>query len=340
MNQTRLPLIKQAVISYFKMRWIWEAAIIGILLLTGSLAFFYRELSDVIIYICGLQFVLLFVITMFDLSLFIHRNLRLADQIAALEVGDGIEGSADLGHILYLESLSDLSSRLRAAKEAETIAKRQQLDYYTVWAHQIKTPIAACSLLLEELPESDLRRELDTELFKIKQYTDYVLHYLRVETFHQDLLPKAVSVRFVINELLKKYSIFFIRKQLHLELHVSEQLILFSDEKWLSVLLEQLLSNCLKYTPPGQSILIYQLGRQLVIGDTGIGIRSEDRTRIFERSFTGYNGHGQTVSSGLGLYLAGVIAERLHIRIHLSSEPSVGTLYSLSLPLPNELLPD
>lgn len=340
MKQTRPSLIKNAVISYLSLRLPWAVAIVGILFLTASLAYFYQQLSDVILYIFSLQLALLCGMILTDLLLYVRRILRLADQIRALEVEGVSTEHIDLAHHLYIEALSDFTLALRAAKEEEAAAKRQQLDYYTVWAHQIKTPIAACTLLLDELPDSTLRRELDTELFKIKQYTDYVLHYLRVETFHQDLIPKAVSLRAVVNELLKKYSIFFIRKQLRLELHISEQFVFFSDEKWLSILIEQLLSNCLKYTPTGQTILIYQLGRQLVIGDTGIGIRPEDRHRVFERSFTGYNGHSASVSSGLGLYLAGVIAKRLHIHIHLSSEPSVGTLYSLTLPKANELLTD
>lgn len=210
-------------------------------------------------------------------------------------------------------------------------AYSDMIEYYTIWAHQIKTPIAAMRLLLQS-EKSDMNNELLEQLFKIDQYVDMVLQYLRMEDISSDLLIKSYQLDTIVKQAIRKYSSSFIRKKIKLnyeELNCS----VITDEKWLLFVIEQILSNALKYTPQGE-ISIYmdnELPVTLVIEDTGIGIAEEDLPRIFERGFTGFNGRNDKKSTGIGLYLCKSILNKLSHTITIESEIDTGTRVKIGL---------
>lgn len=197
------------------------------------------------------------------------------------------------------------------------------LDYYTLWVHQIKTPIAASKLLVEDLQEQTLKNQLEQELFKIDSYTNLVLQYLRLESFHDDLVVKKENIEDLVKDVVKKYAIFFIQQGLRLDLHDLNHTII-TDKKWFVVILEQVLSNSLKYTSQG-GIEIFFKEDTLYIKDTGLGIQDADLLRVFDRGFSGYNGRLMHQSSGLGLYLSKKIADELGHELHLQSVVGEGT---------------
>ena len=200
------------------------------------------------------------------------------------------------------------------------------LDYYSMWAHQIKTPIAAMNLLLQTEKEEHpvLVRELEMELFKIQQYVEMVLTYLRMEDMSADLSFAVCDLDTVIRQVVRKYSKMFILKKITLVYEPIQETVL-TDEKWLSFVLEQLLSNALKYTREG-SITVELAGeRVLAIRDTGIGIAPEDLPRIFEKGYTGQNGRADKRASGLGLYLCSRICRNLGVGLTVKSTSGVGT---------------
>ena len=201
------------------------------------------------------------------------------------------------------------------------------MDYYTLWVHQIKTPIAASQLLVQDVETPIVKQQMEQELFKIDSYANLVLQYLRLESFHDDLVLKRVSVEDLVKEVVRKYALFFIQKNLTVDLHDLEEEVI-TDRKWLLVIIEQLLSNSLKYTSTG-GIEIYFKDQILYIKDSGIGIKNSDVLRVFERGFSGYNGHLTQQSSGLGLYLSKKIAEQLGHRITLHSEVGQGTTVAI-----------
>ena len=208
--------------------------------------------------------------------------------------------------------------------------KRDMSDYYTMWTHQIKTPIAALRLLLQE------KQPLE-ELFKIEQYAEMALHYARLDSLSADLLFKTQDIYEIVKQAVKKYSILFIGSGLSFTME-EFSCHAVSDEKWLSFVVEQILSNALKYTSHGR-IRIYGLDRQgretnkeayfVVIEDSGIGIRKEDLPRIFERGFTGYNGRLYKKSTGIGLYLCKQVFDRLSHTIDIESSVGEGTKVTL-----------
>ena len=204
------------------------------------------------------------------------------------------------------------------------------LDYYTLWVHQVKTPIAASSLLIGDLKDKETKSQLEQELFKIESYVHLVLQYLRLESFHDDLVLKQENLADLVREVVKKYALFFIQQGLSLNLHDLDHTIV-TDKKWFLVILEQVLSNSLKYTKEG-SIEIYFHEGSLYIKDTGLGIQNADLLRVFERGFSGYNGRLTQQSSGLGLYLSKKIADQLGHKIAIDSQVGQGTTVSIAFP--------
>ena len=207
-------------------------------------------------------------------------------------------------------------------------AQQEMMDYYTLWAHQIKTPLAAMQLLLTEDPPD--RSALSAELLKTEEYVEMVLSYLRLGCDTTDFVLRRCSLDGIIRAALRKYARLFILKKITLQFHETGRTVL-TDEKWLGFVVGQLLSNALKYTPEGGTIRIYGDGETLAVADTGIGIREEDLPRVFEKGFTGYNGRAEKKSTGIGLYLCRRILTKLGHELTITSRPGQGTIARLLL---------
>lgn len=225
--------------------------------------------------------------------------------------------------------------------------ERDLMEYYTMWVHQIKTPIAALKLLLEEMEEESdctaasqneekrnqkLQNQLYKEakqneelqeLFRIEQYVEMALHYMRLGSETTDFVINAVQLDAVIREAIHKYAKQFIQKKISLYYEAVKTSVV-TDEKWLEFVIEQILSNAIKYTSKG-SISVYMEGNFLVIADTGIGIRWEDLPRVCEKGYTGYNGHANQRSTGIGLYLCSRILKKLGHTLTITSKEGEGT---------------
>ena len=229
----------------------------------------------------------------------------------------------------YQELLRILCRENSEIEVSSKTSYREMVDYYTVWAHQIKTPIASMKLSLQG-EDSPLARKLSSDLFRIEQYVEMVLAFLRIDSDYSDYVFRRRDIDGIIRQSVKKFASEFIGRKISLEYGEIHKDIV-TDEKWLSFVLEQLLSNALKYTREG-SIRIYLRGENtLCIADTGIGIAPEDLPRIFEKGYTGANGRSDMTASGLGLYLCKKICDKLGIKIAAESEIGKGTVISLDL---------
>lgn len=204
------------------------------------------------------------------------------------------------------------------------------IEYYTVWAHQIKTPIASMHLSLQE-EDSAFSRELTEELQQIEQYVEMVLCYLRLDSAATDYIIQKQDLDSIIRQAVRKFASQFIRRKIKLEYEPCNFTVL-TDEKWLLFVLEQVISNAIKYSRDGGTVFIAMKDAGILsIGDSGIGIAPEDLPRIFDKGYTGYNGHSNKKASGIGLYLCRRICANLRHRITAKSALGRGTVISLDL---------
>lgn len=233
------------------------------------------------------------------------------------------EGIIEKDYQRLIERLKEELTNMIQERDERTT---NQMNYLTMWTHQIKTPVAALRLLVSNLPQSSEKVNLEQELFRVEEYIAMVLQYLRMDTMTSDLLLKDYDLYSAVKQAVKKYSIIFIHKHISLDMQEFTCSVI-TDEKWLVFVIEQIISNALKYTNEGV-IRIYlegTAGKVLVIEDTGIGIRPEDINRVFERGYTGYNGRLDKKSTGIGMYLCRNILKKLGHKITIESELGVGT---------------
>lgn len=226
---------------------------------------------------------------------------------------------------LYTQMLQKTYAEYERAALEHRRREADMRNYYTMWVHQIKTPISALRLLIQSGARS---AELQNEIFRIEQYVEMALNYQRLFCGSSDLVITRRSLDSAVRTSIRKYSKQFIMKRLKLEYEPGDITVL-TDEKWLCFVIEQVLSNSLKYTSAGE-IKICTVGRTLMISDTGIGIAAEDLPRIFDCGYTGYNGREEKRSSGIGLYLCSEVCRRLGHGISITSEVGKGTCVSIT----------
>ena len=219
----------------------------------------------------------------------------------------------------------------RTSEEAERKAEETK-DYYTLWTHQIKTPIAGMRLILQNKKYEEKDYEpgenliLEGELFKIEQYVEMALQYLRLESLSQDLVLKPYPLYDIVSHALQKYAICFMSKKLSIQVENFEEVVI-TDEKWLQFVIEQVVSNSIKYTFKGGITIKMKDEYTLEISDTGIGIQEEDLPRIFDRGFTGFNGRRDHKSTGIGLYLCKKVMNKLGHSLEVHSIVGKGTSF-------------
>lgn len=257
-----------------------------------------------------------------------HRELIKMQKVIKISVdalsmpGDQIEEDyqtlLQLVHEDKVKAVNDLENR-----------RKDLMEYYTMWVHQIKTPIAAMQLLLQS-EDTPKNREAAEELFRIEQYVKMALQYTRLDSETTDFLIQRYNLDDIVREAVRCYARLFIRKKISLN-YQPLQVQVLTDEKWLEFVIEQVLSNAVKYTPKGSVSICMEGSSTLVIEDTGIGIRKEDLPRVCEKGYTGYNGHTDKRSTGIGLYLSKRILEKLSHTIEIESEMGVGTRVKIGL---------
>ena len=309
-------------------RWIWLVILLGVIY--GSVFYLYNVPVEAAAYgtVLGVTFLLVMNVLWFwkfcrrhqkriELIpgiVYAYRDMPEADTLAEKDYQQMV---MDLGKSCY-EHLVELENQEQESKE-----------YYTIWVHQIKTPIAVMRMILQE-EDTRQNRELLAELFRIEQYAEMALSYIRLESRESDFVIKEYNLDDIIRQAIHRYAPQFIRRKLRLVYEPTEVKVL-TDEKWLLFILEQIISNAVKYTPSGTITIRVTEDKKLSVEDTGIGIAPEDLPRIFEKGFTGYNGRNDKKATGLGLNLCRKAAEHLNVGIAVESKPGVGSCFTLDL---------
>ena len=242
---------------------------------------------------------------------------------------DALPKSLDIRIDYYHKIIEKLYEELEKLIQENRQKNTDMVDYYSMWVHQIKTPIAAMNFLLDN--EEVDQKILQQELFKIERYVEMVLTYIRLDSISSDYVITKINLDEVVKDSVKKYATIFINKKIKLN-YVSHETMVISDKKWLSFAFEQILGNSVKYSSMNGEIKIETCENKLIIEDNGMGIKEEDLPRIFEKGFTGFNGRYEKKSSGLGLYLCKKTLDKLGHHIEISSKVGEGTRIEITFP--------
>ncbi len=332
--------------SYIKRNRLWMACAIAMM----AFGVFYMFLMHVALtdqlYFAGVEIFLCAVVFVSGYLHYARRVRRLEECGKWLKNEEVVlpEGK-DAYEELYQEMIEDLD--LQRREEAASYARNQSemREYYAMWVHQIKTPIAAMRLLqqvqrnrleegdvitsgAEETDSLQVQAELEKELFDIEQYVNMALQYQRVNTPGNDYVLEKLRLDDIVREVIHKYAGLMVRAHIPLQYEGTDVMVT-TDAKWVAFALEQILSNSIKYSRAGQQIVIETVPEEnvdyLKIADHGIGIRAEDLSRVFEKGYTGYNGHADKKSTGIGLYLCRLVLTKLGHTIRMESVQGEGT---------------
>ncbi|WP_313892884.1 sensor histidine kinase [Psychrobacillus sp.] len=251
------------------------------------------------------------------------------------------------------EGTSPFEQKITCALEVVVIKSREELNLTKVqfseeyddtlaWIHEIKTPLTAMKLMIDTIENPILRKKVELNWLRVHLLLDQQLHQTRLPTMEKDNRIEPVILQNVIHKEIRELQVWCMEKKIGFDLENLEEVVL-TDQKWLSFIVRQLLSNAVKYSEEDNEIRIHvaqdEIGHILLhVKDEGVGITKADLPRIFDKSFTGSTGRLGTASTGMGLYLAKNAAEKLGISIDVQSEVNVGTVFSLKFPLKNEFV--
>ena len=292
--------------------------------------YLYRLPMEAVLYPIGLCLIVGIICLVYDFRKVREKYKKLELMKRGTElIAEYLPQSASLEEDAYQQIVCLLSEQQQEMQSAMEQKYADMMGYYTVWVHQIKTPIAAMRLHLQN-EDTPLARKLSGDLFRIEQYVEMVLTYLRLDSESSDYVIKEHDLDGIVRSAVKKFSSEFISRRIQLKLDEIHTTVI-TDEKWLSFVIEQVLSNALKYTPSGFVAIYMEDAKTLCIKDTGIGIAAEDVPRIFEKGYTGYTGRMDKKASGIGLYLCRKICENLGHKISVVSELDKGTIVRINL---------
>ena len=318
-------------ISYLKERFKVIIAFITFIVIFFIVYSLYHISFEPILYSSILVVTLAVIFSIYDFYKYYTNNVKLKSILRDIQyVEDSLPESRSLLEQYYQEIIKNLYESNKSMESISDNNNSEMIEYYTMWVHQIKTPIAALHMILQSMEVGKEKGDISQELFKIEQYVEMALHFVRMGTMSSDLRLDSYSIKSIVNDVIKKYSTIFINKKIKLNLEDID-IEVITDEKWISFVLEQIISNALKYTKKG-TISIYMDNKSketLVIEDTGIGIAKEDNPRVFERGFTGYNGRMDKKATGIGLYLCKKILDNLSHKINIVSEVGKGTIVAI-----------
>lgn len=328
--------------KYLKDHWL---LLIGWLFFIGVTCFILWLSPDMVVnpsvigYLVLLQglFLLLFLTIDYSLKKSWWRSLDISEHPPSLQhyLGEASKSEEKLAQ----DYINGLLVEHQQVMQQAINNQQDQKDYIDSWVHEIKVPLAAVNLVLQSI-EDDIPEKkyylVENELSKIDEYVEQVLYYARLDSFSRDYLIQEYSLKEIVQSVIRTQGNYFIQKSLQFSIEGDDQMVL-TDAKWVAFIFKQLVSNAIKYTPAGGKITVIisrtKEGAWLSLKDTGIGIPKEDQHRIFDKGFTGENGRtSEQHSTGLGLYLAKSLADKLGHQLTMESVEGDGTTMKLLFP--------
>ena len=337
---------KPHLTNFIKQNYIWILMIITMSCIHLLYMYLIGARKQDVVYAAVLDAILLLIIVLVGFFRYSSKVKALSNALKRpVDEQAQLPEATDDVQILYHRLLENQSIARSESESSAAVRQSRMRDYYSMWVHQIKTPISAMKLLLEAEREelgqlmcdeeqqaafkelSDNLDSFEDELFRIEEYVGMALQYQRVSSTENDFVLEKISLDGVIRDTIKKYAKIMIRRHIGINYSGTKKQV-YTDEKWLAFILEQILSNAIKYTPQGFVTIETAEEKDrffITIKDTGIGIKAEDLPRVFEKGYTGYNGHADKKATGIGLYLCRQMADKLGHTIRMESELGKGT---------------
>lgn len=240
----------------------------------------------------------------------------------------------------YLAKIEDVFYDKNIELNQAKVQLQEYSDELLAWVHEVKAPLTSINLMLDHVEDLTLRRKLETEWLRLHLLVDQQLHQTRLASIEKDNYMTEIQLRTVVYKEIRAMQAWCIEKGIGFDVAALTETVM-TDGKWLAFIIRQILSNAIKYSPANSEVLIFTevdaTGATLLhIKDAGIGIRKEDLPRIFHKSYTGTAGRESAQSTGMGLYLAHNVAQKIGIRITVQSSVGEGSIFTLRFPLQNE----
>lgn len=237
---------------------------------------------------------------------------------------------------LFKEILEETGKSMLENVNKYKYAQEDYKEYIELWIHEIKTPISASKLIIEN-NKNEITKNIEEELDKIENYTEQALYYARSNTVEKDYIITKTNLKDIVNMSIIKNKTTILNNKFELNIHDLEKQV-YTDSKWVVFILNQVIQNSIKYSKnENQSIEIYAEEQKekvtLYIKDNGLGIKKSELSRVFEKGFTGENGRiiGKK-STGIGLYLCKKLCDKLQLAININAEQNVGTEVTIVFP--------
>ena len=314
-------------------RWIWLVILLGVIY--GSVFYLYNVPVEAAAYGTVLGVTFLLVMNVLWFWKFCRKHRKRMELIPGIEYAYRDMPEADtLAEKDYQQMVMDLGKSCYEHLVELENQEQESKEYYTIWVHQIKTPIAVMRMILQE-EDTRQNRELLAELFRIEQYAEMALSYIRLESRESDFVIKEYNLDDIIRQAIHRYAPQFIRRKLRLVYEPTEVKVL-TDEKWLLFILNQIISNAVKYKKedPQISFEARQSTNQifLEIRDNGIGIAAKDLPRVTDKGYTGTTGRNYEKSTGMGLYLCKKLCDKLQLSFKIESKEEEYTIVTIGFP--------
>lgn len=306
-------------------------------------------LIEILLYIFDvnhfLMIYLLFIDIVFELMFLSQQYLKkfryykeIKNKISMLEQKNMISEMLDKPDFFEGRFIYDILETCNKSMNDEILKYKTEAagyrEYIEMWIHEVKTPLAAAKLILENHP-NDITEILNDELRHINYYLEQALYYARSNSVEKDYLVKEIKLKEIVQNSIKSNARVLISQKIKIQMENLDQIV-FTDEKWILFILNQIISNSIKYKNKNPQIVFSaeETANQifLKIKDNGIGISARDLPRITEKGYTGVTGRNYQKSTGIGLYLCKKLCEKLQLSFKIESEEGKYTTVIIGFP--------
>jgi hypothetical protein len=276
-------------------------------------------------------FLVFFMLTLFILIRFykvgrVYEKLLLKSKLLNDYIIEEPRSDFEKNYNLMIDEIIKISSDKEIAQKQDK--KIQKLMIYR-FVHQMKTPLSVLKLIYENNGDKDDYKRIGRNINTLEYNLNQILNIYKLDDFKNDFVSEKVFLKNVCKDSINDLKDYFISSQIYPKLDIEDDIYVYSDSKWLKLIIHQILTNAIKYSNSNQSVNVTakKTGDRVYLSiiDYGIGIEKADLKSIFELFYIGKNGRNNADSSGIGLYIVKKVSEYLGHKLEVESDINKGT---------------